>query len=106
VLALTPVTVAISRHNNPDAMLVLCVTAALWFMVRALEDGRTRWVVLSGVAIGLGFEAKMLAALLVAPALAAAWLWVAPRGRGRAVRSLLAGGATMAAVGLAWPVLV
>ena len=48
VLALTPVTVAISRHNNPDALLVLCVTAALWFLVRGLEDGRTRWLVLGG----------------------------------------------------------
>ena len=41
-LALTPITVAISRHNNPDALLVLCCVAALWFTVRALEDGRTR----------------------------------------------------------------
>jgi 4-amino-4-deoxy-L-arabinose transferase-like glycosyltransferase len=106
VLALTPVTVAISRHNNPDALLVLCVTAALWFMVRALEDGRTRWIVLSGVAIGLGFEAKMGAALLIVPALAAAWLWVAPRGRLAALRQLGLGGAAMAVVGLAWPVLV
>ena len=48
-LALTPITVAISRHNNPDALLVLCSVAALWFVVRALEDGRTRWLVLSGV---------------------------------------------------------
>jgi 4-amino-4-deoxy-L-arabinose transferase-like glycosyltransferase len=106
VLALTPTTVAISRHNNPDALLVLCVVAALWFMVRALEDGRTRWIVLSGVAIGLGFEAKMGAALLVVPALAAAWLWVAPRGRLAAARQLGLGGLAMAAVGLAWPVLV
>src|SRR6476646_8037469 len=30
VLALTPMTVAISRHNNPDALLVLCCVAALW----------------------------------------------------------------------------
>ena len=42
VLALTPITVAISRHNNPDALLALCATAALWFVVRGLEDGRTR----------------------------------------------------------------
>src|SRR6478609_10180451 len=27
VLALTPITVAISRHNNPDAMLILCCVA-------------------------------------------------------------------------------
>ena len=28
-LALTPISVAIARHNNPDALLVLCATAAL-----------------------------------------------------------------------------
>src|SRR3954471_23898178 len=44
VLAVTPMTVAISRHNNPDALLVLCSVAALWFLVRALEDGRTKWL--------------------------------------------------------------
>ena len=102
-LVFTPVTVAIARHNNPDALLVLCCTAALWAVVRGLEDGRTRWMVLAGVAVGLGFEAKMAAALLVVPAIAAAWAWSAPANR---VRGLLAGGAAMGVVGLAWPVLV
>ncbi len=106
VLVLTPITVAISRHNNPDALLVLCITAALWFLVRGLEDGRTRWLVLSGAAVGLGFETKMAAALLVVPAIAAAWLWVAPRGRLAALRRLLAGGGAMALVGGVWPLLV
>jgi 4-amino-4-deoxy-L-arabinose transferase-like glycosyltransferase len=105
-LALTPISVAIARHNNPDALLVLCCIAAVWAVVRGLEDGRTRWVVLAGVAVGLGFEAKMAAALLVIPAIVAAWLWVAPRGRAAAVRQLLAGGAAMTAVGLAWPLLM
>ena len=106
VLAVTPITVAISRHNNPDALLTLCSVAALWFVVRGLEDGRTRWLVLSGVCVGLGFETKMAVALMVVPGIAAAWLWVAPRGRGRAVRQLLGGGAAMAAVGLGWPLLM
>ncbi|MGZ4200899.1 MAG: glycosyltransferase family 39 protein, partial [Thermoleophilaceae bacterium] len=106
VLATTPMTVAISRHNNPDALLVLCSVAALWFLVRGLEDGRTRWLVLSGVSIGLGFETKMAVALMVLPGIAAAWLWVAPRGRLAAARQLLAGGAAMAAVACAWPLLV
>ncbi len=105
-LALTPVSVAIARHNNPDALLVLCVVAALWCTVRALEDGRTRWLVLAGVAVGLGFEAKMAAALLVVPAIAAAYLWVAPRGRATAVAQLLGGGAAMVIVGGAWAALV
>jgi 4-amino-4-deoxy-L-arabinose transferase-like glycosyltransferase len=105
-LVLTPITVAIARHNNPDALLALCCTAALWCVVRAFTDGRTRWLVLAGVALGLGFEAKMAAALLVVPAIVAAWLWMAPRGRGVAVRQLLAGGAAMTVVGLAWPLLM
>jgi 4-amino-4-deoxy-L-arabinose transferase-like glycosyltransferase len=106
VLALTPMTVAISRHNNPDALLVLCCVAALWFLVRALEDGRTKWIVWAGVCVGLGFEAKMLVALLVVPGIVAAWLWVAPRGRIAALKQLLAGGAAMVVVGGAWPLLM
>jgi 4-amino-4-deoxy-L-arabinose transferase-like glycosyltransferase len=105
-LALTPITVAISRHNNPDALLVLCCVAALWFALRALEDGRTRWLVLAGVCVGLGFETKMLVALVVVPGIALAYLLVAPRGRLRALRQLLAGGAAMLLVGGAWPALV
>ncbi len=89
VLALTPIAVAVSRHNNPDALLVLCVVGALWAVVRGLEDGRIRWMVLAGVCVGLGFETKMGAAFLVVPALAVAWLWAAPRAR---VSGLLSGG--------------
>jgi 4-amino-4-deoxy-L-arabinose transferase-like glycosyltransferase len=107
-LAMTPITVAISRHNNPDALLVLCCVAALWFAVRALEDGRTRWLVLAGVSVGLGFETKMGVALTVVPGIAAAWLWIAPAARGRlhALRQLIYGGAAMLVVGGAWPALV
>jgi 4-amino-4-deoxy-L-arabinose transferase-like glycosyltransferase len=108
VMATTPVVVAVSRHNNPDELLVLCCVAALWFALRALETGRTKWIVLSGVAVGLGFETKMAVALMVVPGIAAAWIWIAPGARGRlhALRQLLAGGAAMVAVAGAWPLLV
>ncbi|MEH3054717.1 MAG: glycosyltransferase family 39 protein [Patulibacter minatonensis] len=106
-LALTPTAVAIFRHNNPDAALMLCITVALWAAVRGLETGRTRWLVWAGVAIGLGFEAKMAAALMVAPAIGAAWLWVRPGGSvRRTLGQLTAFGASAAAVGLAWPLAV
>jgi len=107
-LALTPITVAISRHNNPDALLALCSVAALWCVVRALEHGRTRWLVAAGVCVGLGFETKMGVALTVVPGMVAAWLWMSPAGRGRlhALRQLLAGGGAMVLVGGAWPALV
>jgi 4-amino-4-deoxy-L-arabinose transferase-like glycosyltransferase len=106
VLALTPITVAISRHNNPDQLLILCCVAALWFAVRALEDGRTKWLVWAGVCVGLGFETKMAVALFVVPGIVLAYLWIAPRGRVAALRQLTLGGVAMAVVGLAWPVLV
>ena len=105
-LAVTPMTVAISRHNNPDALLVLCCAAALWCAVRALEDGRTRWLLLAGACAGLGFETKMGVALTVVPGIAAAWLLVAPQGRRRALRQLLGAGAVMTVVAGAWPALV
>jgi 4-amino-4-deoxy-L-arabinose transferase-like glycosyltransferase len=125
-LALTPVVVAISRHNNPDALLVFCSVGALWCFVRALDAervrsnpriaresanapqgrGATKWLVAAAVCVGLGFEAKMGAALMVVPGMALAWLWVAPRGRLVAIRQLAIAGAALLAVALAWPVLV
>jgi 4-amino-4-deoxy-L-arabinose transferase-like glycosyltransferase len=111
-LATTPITVGISRHNNPDALLVLCSIAALWCAVRAFDAAPAhrslRWLVAAGVCVGLGFETKMGVALAVVPGIAAAWLWVAPAARGRlhALRQLLAGGGAMLLVGGAWPLLV
>jgi 4-amino-4-deoxy-L-arabinose transferase-like glycosyltransferase len=105
-LALTPISVAMSRHNNPDAAVVLCCVAALWFAVRAFEDGRTKWIVWCGVMVGLGFEAKMSTALLVVPGIAVAWLWASPGSLWKSARQLLAGGGAMVAVGGAWPLLV
>ncbi|WP_445152454.1 ArnT family glycosyltransferase [Baekduia sp. Peel2402] len=106
VLALTPISVAISRHNNPDALVVLASTAALWFTVRACMDGKTKWLVWAGVMVGIGFEAKMATGLLVLPALALAYFWVAPRGRLRATGQIAIAGVVTAAVSLAWPILV
>ncbi len=108
--ALTPITVAIARHNNPDELLVLCCVAALWCALRALETGRTKWLVLCGVCVGLGFETKMGVALFVVPGIALAWMWSrwgsAWAERLKAFRQLLAGGLAMIVVGGAWPLLV
>lgn len=106
VLALTPMTVAISRHNNPDALLILLSVAAIWFTVRALEDGRTRWILLGGAAVGAAFTTKMGAALLVVPAMGLAYLWAAPVARGRAFVQLLMGAGVVVAVAGAWPLLM
>ena len=54
VLALTPVAVLMFRFNNPDALLVLLMTAAAWATMRAIERGSIRWFALVGALIGLG----------------------------------------------------
>jgi 4-amino-4-deoxy-L-arabinose transferase-like glycosyltransferase len=71
-LALTPVAVLMFRFNNPDALLVLLLIGAAYATLRAVESGRTRWLLLAGALIGFGFLTKMLQAFLVLPALSAA----------------------------------
>ncbi|MBB4904152.1 glycosyltransferase family 39 protein [Actinophytocola algeriensis] len=85
VLALTPVAVLMFRFNNPDALLVLLLTAGAYATVRAIEDanrrGRVWWLVLAGACVGFGFLTKMLQAFLVLPAFGLAWLVGARRER-------------------------
>ncbi|MYS91597.1 MULTISPECIES: ArnT family glycosyltransferase [Streptomyces] len=78
VLALTPVAALMFRFNNPDAMLALLMALACYFVIRALEDGRTRWLVWAGVAIGFAFLTKTLQAFLILPPLALAHAVCAP----------------------------
>ncbi|MFE0513267.1 ArnT family glycosyltransferase, partial [Streptomyces sp. NPDC058964] len=70
VLALTPVAALMFRFNNPDAMLALLMAVACCMVIRALEDGRTKWLVWAGAAIGFAFLAKTLQAFLILPPLA------------------------------------
>src|SRR5260370_33369404 len=97
VMATTPVAVLMFRFNNPDALLVLLMTAAAYAVTRAIEAGKTRWLVLAGALLGLGFLTKMLQAFLVLPAFALAYLVAGPHGLSRRIRQLLAGGAPLGA---------
>ena len=85
VLALTPVAALMFRFNNPDALLVLLMTAAAYTLVRAVENGRSRWLVFTGLLLGFAFLAKMLQAFLVVPGFAAAYLWAGPPRLGRRI---------------------
>jgi len=85
VLALTPVAALMFRFNNPDALLVLLMTAAAYTLVRAIENGRTKWLVFTGLLLGFAFLAKMLQAFLVVPGFAFAYLWAGPPRLGRRI---------------------
>ena len=85
VLALTPVAALMFRFNNPDALLVLLMTAAAYTLVRAIENGRTKWLMFTGLLLGFAFLAKMLQAFLVVPGFAVAYLWAGPPRLGRRI---------------------
>ncbi len=85
VLALTPVAALMFRFNNPDALLVLLMTAAAYTLVRAVENGRTKWLVCCGLLLGFAFLAKMLQAFLVVPGFAAAYLVAGPPRLGKRI---------------------
>ncbi|WP_395310551.1 glycosyltransferase family 39 protein [Mycobacterium sp. AMU20-3851] len=75
VLALTPVAALMFRFNNPDALLVLLLVAAAYCLQRACAPDAARgWLIAVGVLSGFAFLAKMVQALLVLPAFAAAYL--------------------------------
>lgn len=97
VLALTPVATLMFRFNNPDALLVLLMTAAGYAVVRSIQDNKLRWLVFAGVFLGFGFLAKQLQVLLVVPGFALAYLVSAQPKPGRRVLHLLAAGGAMVA---------
>lgn len=106
VLAVTPVAVLMFRFNNPDALLVYLMIAAVWALLRGVEDGRMRWLVATGVFVGLGFLTKQLAVMLVVPPLALTYLLAGPPKLGKRIVQLLAAGAALVATAGSWLLLV
>ncbi|MBY3795296.1 glycosyltransferase family 39 protein [Rhodococcus fascians] len=90
VLALTPVAALMFRFNNPDALLVLLMIAAVWAMLRGVESGQTRWLLITGMFVGFGFLTKQLQVMLVVPPLALTYLIAGPPKLGTRVLQLFA----------------
>ncbi|KUI33270.1 glycosyltransferase family 39 protein [Mycobacterium sp. GA-2829] len=102
VLASTPVAALMFRFNNPDALLVLLLVVAGYCVTRATERDAGRWWLLAaGVAVGFGFLAKMMQALLVLPGFAVAYL-VAGAGSVRRRLAALLGAAAALVIAGGW----
>ena len=89
VLASTPVAALMFRFNNPDALLVLLLTAAVYFTLRAIESGKLKWLLLAGAMVGFGFLTKQLQAFVILPPLAVAYAWASPVKFGKRLLHLL-----------------
>lgn len=97
ILALSPATMTLDRGNVPDTLLVLLLVLAADALVAALRMGRHGSLLLAGLWVGLAFQAKMLEAWLVLPALLLAYV-VADRAP---ITRRVAWGAAMVAIAVA-----
>jgi 4-amino-4-deoxy-L-arabinose transferase-like glycosyltransferase len=106
MLAITPVSVSVSRNNTIDSLLVFTLLLSVWTVLRAAERGSLKWLLATGAIVGLGFEIKMLEAYLVVPALGLVYLMAAPRRWLTRIGHLGLASVVMLAVSFAWPVAV
>ena len=106
VLALTPVAALMFRYNNPDALLTLLLIAAAYAVVRAVEDGRTRWLVVAATLVGFAFLAKLLAAFIVVPVFALVYLIAAPTPLRRRLGQLAIATGALVVASLWWVIVV
>ncbi|MFE7166210.1 glycosyltransferase family 39 protein [Streptomyces sp. NPDC057616] len=91
VLALTPITVAINRDNNPDTLLVLLMVGGAALALRSVRTDRLLPLLGSAVCFGLAFNTKMLQGYIALPAVFAVYLYASrPGWRKKAVNLALA----------------
>ena len=105
-LAVTPISVVTDRNNTIDGTLALALLLAAWAVIHAAETGKLRWLLLSAVFVGLGFNIKMSEAYLVVPALVMTYLLCAPRKIWTRIWHLLLALLVMLTISLSWAVAV
>jgi 4-amino-4-deoxy-L-arabinose transferase-like glycosyltransferase len=105
-LALSPISVVTSRNNTIDSTLVLTMLLAAWAVLRAVETGKLRWLLLCAVFVGIGFNVKMAEAYLVVPALGLVYLLGAPKSVWVRIVHLLLAALLMVTISFSWAVAV
>ncbi|MCW3019336.1 MAG: glycosyltransferase family 39 protein [Solirubrobacterales bacterium] len=101
-LAVFPSFVAVSRDNGVDPLLILLMILACGAALAAVESGGWRALLSCAVLIGLAFNTKTLAAYLVVPGIALAYIVCAPGSIARRSSRLLVAGAVTAIVSFSW----
>ena len=108
IVAASPATVALNRGNISDSLMILLLVLAADALTAAITAkgrrgwGTQAWLVLAAFWVGLAFQAKMIEAWLVLPALGLAFLLDGPGPLARRVRQVVVAGIVAGIVSLAW----
>lgn len=105
-LAITPISVAVDRSNNTDSCLVLVQILAAWPLILAAERASLPLLLLSAALLGIAFNVKMAAALLVLPGFILLYACTATAPWRRRIAHLVAAAITLTWVSLSWPMAV
>ena len=101
-LALSPISIVTNRNETIDSTLALALLVGAWAVLRAAETGKLRWLLLSAVIVGIGFNIKMLEAYLVVPAYGLLYLLAAPKSIWVRIGHLALAGLVLLAVSFSW----
>jgi 4-amino-4-deoxy-L-arabinose transferase-like glycosyltransferase len=101
-LAVTPVFVAVSRINTIDNLLVMTLLFACWALLYAVEKGKLKYLILSLVIVGIGFNIKMLQAYMIIPAIYITYLIANNISVKKRIVNLIAGTVVLLIVSFAW----
>jgi 4-amino-4-deoxy-L-arabinose transferase-like glycosyltransferase len=103
LMALSPINIGVDRTNNTDSCLIAVLLLATWIGIRAAQTGKTRLLCLAMALIGLGFNVKMAAAWVLAPALAMSFmLGPASADWQRTIRQFVLAGVVLVVTSLSW----
>lgn len=99
--ATTPIFVSMFAHPMEDGLLTMSLAVALVWWQRAILTGRWWPLLMVALFVGIGFQAKMMAAWFLLPALAVGTVIAGPTVRRGLSRAALVVGASIAA-SLVW----
>lgn len=105
-LATTPIFVAASRNNTIDNLLVLSLLLACIAISRGAEEGKFKYLLLSLVLVGIGFNIKMVEAYMLAPAVFITYFLSSAIPYKTKIKHLFVGGIVLLAVSLSWALIV
>ena len=72
-LAVTPISVAVSRNGTMDMQMIFVILLAVWAGLKAARERSLPLLLASAVLVGIGFNIKMIQAFIVVPAILAVY---------------------------------
>lgn len=106
LMASSPLLVAVNRTNIMDSCLLLVLLIAALTFLRAVEAGERKFVFAAAAGLGIAFNVKMFAALVLLPAFVVVYALMAPVSLYRRCLDMGIAAVIAIAVALSWAVAV